>query len=216
MNQPRACPELPGTRRREAPAPTPRFELLSPGRYLPQDYWSTLSPGCRRVEVELGPGDGRFLIESARDHPDTLFVGLEIRAGYVASIGDVASLPPNVRIFHFDAGFIVRHILATASVDAFHLYFPDPWWKKRHHKRRLVTPEVATALRRCLMPGASVYVITDVASLFADIAEHLLDAGLAISDWTRDAASPAQSSYERKYRRQGRRLEQGRFTKEIE
>lgn len=187
------------------------FELLSPGRYLPPDYWNAEAPDCERLEVELGPGDGRFLLESARNHPSTLFVGLEVRAGFVADIHALPDQPSNMRIHRFDGGFIVRHILATDSVDAFHLYFPDPWWKKRHHKRRLVTSEVAAGVRRCLRPGGSLYVITDVTPLFVDIRERLTAAGFTTHEWCRESSSPAQSSYERKYRRQGRRLEQARF-----
>ena len=188
-----------------------RFELLAPGKYLPEDYWRKQAPGCDRLEVELGPGDGRFLIESGRAAGQTLFVGFEIRAGSVSRMLEANDLPNNVRIFHFDASFIVRHLLADHSVDAFHIYFPDPWWKKRHHKRRLVTPQLAAALKRCLTRTGNVYVITDVQPLFGEIRSCLQEAGFRMNDWQRDPDSPAQSSYERKYRRQGRVLEQGRF-----
>ena len=187
------------------------FELLPADRRLPADYWKYEAPECDRVEVELCPGDGRFLIESASDDARTLFVGLEIRRGYVAAVEELSDLPSNMRIKRFDGALIVRDVLAPASIDAFHIYFPDPWWKKRHHKRRLVTPEVAAALRRVLKPGGTVHVITDVAPLFADIRESLTGAGFTMHEWMRDPSSPAQSSYERKYRRQGRVLEQGRF-----
>jgi tRNA (guanine-N7-)-methyltransferase len=188
------------------------FELLAPGKYLPADYWRKQVPRCNRLEVELGPGDGRFLIESGRAAERTLFVGFEIRAGSVSRMLESNDFPANVKIFHFDASFIVRHLLADNSVDAFHIYFPDPWWKKRHHKRRLVTPEMAVALKRCLTGSGKIYVITDVQPLFAEIRDCLEEAGFEMSDWKRDPGSPAQSSYERKYRRQGRVLEQGRFT----
>lgn len=189
------------------------FELLSPGKYLPATYWTDLMPTISRVEIELGPGDGGFLVASARRHPDTLFVGLEIRQSLARAVAADPEVPSNVRIHHVDGRFVVCHLLADASIDAFHVYFPDPWWKKRHHKRRLFTEEFAAALRRCLKAGAKVFVITDVEPLFDDIGRRLECAGLTREEWSRSADEPCQSSYERKYRRQGRRLLEAAFVK---
>ena len=190
------------------------FELLSPGKHLPVDYWTELVPGLSRVEVELGPGDGRFLIESARHDPTTLFVGLEIRAGFTRQIVAASDLPPNLRSFHCDGRWIVSHLLADDTIDAFHIYFPDPWWKKKHHKRRLFTCEFVAGLQRSLRVGASVYTITDVEPVQTDSRERLVAAGLRETEWTRCTDSPAQSLYERKYRLQGRRLFEARFVKD--
>ena len=187
------------------------FELLRPGNYLPATYFQDLTPGARRTEIEVGPGDGRFLLESAALDPSTAFVGLETRSGWAANIRTDPKRPANALIYHADGRWLCIQLLADNSVDAFHLYFPDPWWKKRHHKRRLVTEEFAAALHRCLKPGAAVYVITDVPPLFTAIEERLIGAGLVATGWSRDAESPAQSSYERKYRRQGRHLYSARF-----
>ena len=190
-----------------------RFELLSPGRRLPGDYWTPTVAESARVEIEIGPGDGRFLIESARRDPATVWVGFEVRIGLVRKVAGRADLPPNVRIHHVDAGWVVQHLIADESIDAFHVYFPDPWWKKRHQKRKLFTPAFAGSVARCLRRQGSVYLVTDVEPLFVEAAELLQAAGLSVSTWTRDPSSPAQSSYERKYRRQGRRLFETRFVK---
>ena len=187
------------------------FELLSPGKYLPDDYWLTVAPTCRRLEVEFGPGDGRFLTESARSRADTLFVGIEIRTGWAKQIACAKALPANAKIYNADARFIVSYLLASRSVDAFHLYFPDPWWKKRHHKRRLVTAEVATEMRRALRQNGRVYLITDVEPLFEEMQSTLLAAGFTQIAWSRDPSAAAQSSYERKYRRQGRTVYETSF-----
>ena len=189
------------------------FELLSPGKRLPADYWLRQAPGTSRTEIEIGPGDGRFLIEAARRDPATVWVGLEIRAGMVRALLARADSPPNVRVHHCDARWVVEHLVADASVDAFHLYFPDPWWKKRHRKRRLFDCNLGGALRRCLAPNGAVYLLTDVEGAFGEGAERLVSAGLVRETWERASTDPAQSSYERKYRRQGRRLFQARFVK---
>lgn len=187
------------------------FELLSPGKYLPPDYWRGVAPQCRRVEVEFGPGDGRFLTEAARERPDTLFIGIEIRVGLVKKLREHEALIPNVRVYEFDARLIVSHLLADATVDAFHVYFPDPWWKKRHYKRRLITPDVAAHMRRVLVPGGHVFLITDVQTRFEEIRSTLVDAGFEQRRWSRSPDAPAQSSYERKYRRQGRTVYESSF-----
>jgi tRNA (guanine-N7-)-methyltransferase len=189
------------------------FELLSPGKYLPADYFLREAPGTERIEIEIGPGDGRFLFESARADRRTAFVGIELRKGWARRLLEDPRRPPNALVYHGDGGWLCRHLFAPDSIDAFHLYFPDPWWKKKHHKRRLVTPELAAALVRCLKHDGVVYVITDVAPLFTAISQSLVEAGLSREDWSRDTDAPAQSSYERKYRRQARRLYGARYTK---
>jgi tRNA (guanine-N7-)-methyltransferase len=190
------------------------FELLSAGKYLPADYWSGQIAGARRTEIEIGPGDGRFLVEAARRDPSAVWVGLEARANLARAIAMRADLPVNARIHHCDARFIVERLIADASVAGFHLYFPDPWWKKRHHKRRLFAGDLAGALRRCLQPECAVYVLTDVEIAYRDAADSLQAVGLRMEAWERESDDPAQSSYERKYRRQGRRLYQARFVKD--
>jgi tRNA (guanine-N7-)-methyltransferase len=189
------------------------FELLSPGKRLPVDYWTRSLPGATRTEIEIGPGDGRFLVEAARRDSRTVFVGMEIRTGLARKLAARADLPPNVTVHQCDARWIVEFLIADASIDAFHLYFPDPWWKKRHYKRRLIGESFAAAAARCLKPDAAVYLLSDVEAIFSDGAERMEAAGLKREAWSRAADDPAQSSYERKYRRQGRRLYQARFSK---
>jgi tRNA (guanine-N7-)-methyltransferase len=189
------------------------FELLSPGKRLPADYWSRMAPGTRRTEIEIGPGDGRFLVEAARRDPATAWVGLEIRAGLARKLAQRPDRPGNAFVHQCDARWIVEHLIADASVAAFHLYFPDPWWKKRHYKRRLIGESFAAALVRSLETGGVVYLLSDVEGVFREGAELLEAAGLVPEPWLRPAEDPAQSSYERKYRRQGRRLYQARFAK---
>jgi tRNA (guanine-N7-)-methyltransferase len=190
------------------------FELLSPGKYLPPTFFQDTAQGTSRTEIEIGPGDGRFLFESASFDRDTAFVGFEIRKGWAEKLIAEPARPANALVYHQDGRWLCEHLIADESVDAFHLYFPDPWWKKRHHKRRLVTKDFAAALRRCLKPGASAFVVTDVPPLFSAIEAELVAAELSRHDWSRNVESPAQSSYERKYRRQGRHLYSARFEKQ--
>jgi len=189
------------------------FELLSPGKFLPADYWQRLAPGCSSVELEIGPGEGGYLIAAAEHNPDTLFVGFELRASEARRLANNPALPANARVYHADGRWLIEHLLAPASIDAVHVYFPDPWWKKRHEKRRLFTPGFVRGLRRCLKTAGRVYVITDVERVFVDLSSKLEEVNLRRCQWSRPLAAVAQSSYERKYRRQQRQLFEAYFEK---
>lgn len=190
------------------PRPRPHLGLFDPDPRLPAGYWRSLAPGTERVEIEIGSGDGGFLLGAARQDPRTLFVGFENRPGRACKIGP----GPNVKVLELDARWVVSNILAAGSIDAFHVYFPDPWWKKRHHKRRLFTDEFCAGLRSSMSAEAKAFLMTDVESQFADIDQRLHTAGLERRHWARDDdATEAMGSYERKYRRQGRRLYQASY-----
>jgi tRNA (guanine-N7-)-methyltransferase len=167
--------------------------------------------GMDRVEIEIGPGNCGYLKAAALLAPRCLHVGIEIQPASLERARRGGPLPSNLRLLEGDGGWIVRHLLAPASVDAFHVYFPDPWWKKRHHKRRLFQSDFCEILLRTVVPGGSVHVVTDVVPLFAEIRERMVGAGFVVEPWERTSSDVACSSYERKYRQQGRRFEQASF-----
>lgn len=191
----------------------PRFAIFDPAERLPAGYWRSLVSGTSTVEIEIGPGDGRFLYEAASARPEVLFVGLETRAGSVARALR-RSLPQNARVLHLDARFVVESILADESIDGYHVYFPDPWWKKRHAKRRLLTPAFAAALARTLTRGGALRLLTDVETRYREMLDALATTSLRREPWERSPDDPAQSSYERKYRAQKRRLYGARFVRD--
>lgn len=132
--------------------------------------------------VEIGFGMGLATADIAEALPDRSFLGLEVHApgvGKLLSEIERRGLS-NLRVLRHDAIEVVDSMLAPGSVDGFHIFFPDPWPKKRHHKRRLISPDFSAALAGRLKPGGYVYFVTDWAE-YADAALAVLSAtpGLA-------------------------------------
>ncbi|GIW45857.1 MAG: hypothetical protein KatS3mg077_3139 [Candidatus Binatia bacterium] len=128
------------------------------------DFWREVFGRRAPVEIEIGSGTGSFLLAAAKQRREINFLGIEhsrSRAERLCALVESHGLD-NVRVLHAPAQCVVEHLLPEASVSAYHIYFPDPWWKRRHHKRRLFTPAFGRALGRTLVPRGRVYVATDV------------------------------------------------------
>ncbi len=127
------------------------------------------------LEVELGVGKGRFLLEWAATHPGVGLVGVERARTYVriAALRLARTGLTNVRLAHTTAEDLLFRCLAPASVSAVHAYFPDPWPKKRHHKRRFFRPDNVARLAEVLAPGGLLRVKTDHAEYGSVIGEVL-------------------------------------------
>jgi len=125
----------------------------------------------RPVEVEIGPGKGAFLLARAARRPEINFLAIDWVARYAACVADRAYRAglPNVRALCADAGDIFATGLAGRAVWRVHIYFPDPWPKRRHWRRRLIQPAFAANLRRVLRPGGIAAVATDDAPYFRRI-----------------------------------------------
>jgi tRNA (guanine-N7-)-methyltransferase len=126
-----------------------------------------------QLEVELGVGKGRFLLEWAAAHPRVGLLGVERARAYLQLTARrvARSGLGNVRLAHTTAEDILFHCLAPGSVAAVHVYFPDPWPKTRHHKRRFFRPENVVRIAEVLAPGGLLRVKTDHAGYAAVIEE---------------------------------------------
>jgi tRNA (guanine-N7-)-methyltransferase len=112
--------------------------------------------------LEIGFGMGGALLEMARAHPEIDYLGIDV---HLPGIGQVlarieAESLPNIRVWQADAVEILQG-LPPDCLDTLYIFFPDPWHKKRHHKRRLIRPEVARLLVKVLKPGGKLYLATD-------------------------------------------------------
>ncbi len=132
-----------------------------------------LFPKAQPLEVELGSGDGSFLLEWAGRRPDHNFIGVERLLGRIRKLdrkGLRAGLV-NLRGIRLEASYVMEYLLPAASVETLHVYFPDPWPKRKHRKYRLVNSRFTEVAASTLSPGGVVCLRTDDASYFAQMTE---------------------------------------------
>ncbi len=122
--------------------------------------------------LEIGFGMGEGLAETAAAHPENDYLGVEVHTpGVGALLKQLGQRDlTNVRVVQHDAVEVLTRMLAPASLAGIHIFFPDPWHKKRHHKRRLIQPPLAGLLASCLQPGGYIHLATD----WQDYAEQML------------------------------------------
>ncbi|MGL4514387.1 MAG: tRNA (guanosine(46)-N7)-methyltransferase TrmB [Lacipirellulaceae bacterium] len=139
----------------------------------------------RPLEVEVGSGKGMFLRRAATARPGHDFLGIEIAHQYARHTAATLAREglANARMLSGDGTRLFRELLPTASVDAVHVYFPDPWWKKRHAKRRVMNEAFLCDVARTLRPGGSLHFWTDVPDYFESsvaLLSELAAAGLSL------------------------------------
>jgi tRNA (guanine-N7-)-methyltransferase len=163
------------------------------------------------LEIELGAGRGDFILERAAAMPERNFLAVELAAtiAQLMAVRAGRSGLENLRVVRMDARTLVNLMLPAGSVDAFHIYFPDPWPKERHIKHRLFTPWFVASLKRKLRPDAMLFVATDVAAYAHDIFAMLDDSGFARVE----AAVPGaeQTGFARRFRAMGKPIYAGAF-----
>jgi tRNA (guanine-N7-)-methyltransferase len=150
------------------------------------------------VHVDLGCGDGSFLCALAQRLPDKNFLGIERLSGRVQSSARKAASLDNVRLLQMESSYAVRYLLPAESVETFYLLFSDPWPKRRHHRRRIVTPDFLDSVHVALEQNGVIYIATDHLNYFRKIKETAESIpGFAIDD--ADVDLP-QSKFEMAFR----------------
>jgi tRNA (guanine-N7-)-methyltransferase len=168
-------------------------------------------PAPSEIELEIGPGKGLFLANTAVRWPRSGYVGVEAAHKYARAAAErIAKLNlTNVRIVTGDAKRFLHEFVPPGSLHAIHVYFPDPWWKQRHRKRRMISTPFLDDAARALSPGGILHLATDVEEYYG-VMQSLL---AARSDFCRlpdpVATEPQHdldylTNFERKYRLEGR------------
>ena len=145
--------------------------VFRPPNIIDRLRFDALFPQARPVELELGSGDGSFLAQYAAAHSGTNFLGAERLLGRLRKLdkkGLRAGLK-NLRLLRLEAGYLLEYLIPPHSLRAVHVYFPDPWPKRRHRKNRLINEAFTAAAGRALQPGGVVYLRTDDADYFAQM-----------------------------------------------
>ncbi|NOZ95886.1 MAG: tRNA (guanosine(46)-N7)-methyltransferase TrmB [Acidobacteria bacterium] len=168
--------------------------------------WEELFGWPDPPDVEIGAGKGRFLLEMARLHPDRSLLGVERAAKYHEMVCRRAARRgiESIRMVRTTAEDLFFRLVKPSSVARIHIYFPDPWPKKRHHKRRLIRPEAVDAMARALVPGGRLLVKTDHPDYAEVIGEVLAASSLTVEDPASHFEDLPETSYEIKYRREDR------------
>ncbi len=136
------------------------------------------------IELEVGPGRGGFILERLQNDPAVVIVGLEIRRKWATIVDkkiDGLGYSSRGRVFAEDAKPALARF-APRTVCRIYVHFPDPWWKKRHHKRLVVSPDFASLAAAALVPGGELFVQTDVPDR-ADAYERVLSEHSAFEAW---------------------------------
>jgi tRNA (guanine-N7-)-methyltransferase len=143
------------------------------------DWRSRFGELAGRLELEIGCGHGGYALAFGRLHPDRALVGIEQRKKFAAMVGEKATRRGlgNLLILCGDGRLLAPRLFPAGSLAAIHVHFPDPWWKRRHERRRLVDDRMSTLLLRLLRPGGLLDFRTDVGAYAVDAVARLEEVG---------------------------------------
>jgi len=191
-----------------------------PEEFVPPDYFRILSKeeifpdGSRPLEVDLGCGDGTFLVDLAAENPGRDFLGVERLMGRVRKVCRKARRRglANVKVLRLESAYTVGWLLPEGGVARAHLLCPDPWPKKKHHRRRLVDGGFVKGLHRVLEPGGEFLFKSDHAEYFEESVAQVRETGLLEEvEWSADAFFYPETDFERQWKAEGKTVRRARF-----
>ena len=175
--------------------------------------WKDMFPNENgHIEVEIGSGKGNFMTDYAEKHPDYFIMGSEWDWTWAAFAHERMEKrgivdQGNAVMLRGDVFYFLRDAVKDNTVDAFHMYFPDPWPKERHHKNRLLRPDFLDEVARCLKPGKRIFYWGTDHKEYNEIALETFDAYPTCKVLVRNTAEPTEgimTGFERKYKKEGR------------
>ena len=198
------------------PVPTPISDLRPSTSFKADAVFGRVAP----LEIEVGSGKGLFLVRAATEQPDHNFLGIELAHKYAKHIAARLARAglTNARILSGDGLAFFRQLPNDAALAAIHVYFPDPWWKKRHRKRRVMTAAFARDIERTLADGGTLHFWTDVEEYFQETlvllaAETKLAGPLPVAERPADDHLDYRTHFERRMRMHDKPVYRAEFRK---
>jgi tRNA (guanine-N7-)-methyltransferase len=192
--------------------------VLDPSRCEEPVSWESIFGNRHPVELEVGSGKGLFLANAASSNPSHNFLGIEMAKKYARRAAErVAKLKlPNAKVVPGDARLFLARFIPPASLRTVHVYFPDPWWKARHKKRRVFAEPLMADLERTLEAGGFLHVATDVEEYYGVIRALVADHPQFLEFPAPELRPPEHANdyltnFERKYRIEGRPIYQASY-----
>lgn len=197
--------------------------LPEPHELMPADYFRRLEkreifPDDRPLEVDLGCGDGSFLLAMAEHYPARNFLGVERLLGRVRKVCRFAARRglDNLKVLRLESRYTVEWLLPSASVSRLHLLCPDPWPKLRHHRRRLVQDEFLAAVFALLEPGGEFLFKTDHDDYYAWVLGKVAHFGrFEVIEWPEGAFPYPKTDFQIQWESAGKRLQSLRLRKAL-
>ncbi len=191
---------------------------MSDAIYVPANWfvtlrWEDLFVRQQPVEIDLGCGKGAFLMWAVQNQPAMNFVGVDRLLGRLHKVAAKIERAGanNVRLLRIESSYFVQHLVPPGSVSAYHIYFPDPWPKRRHQDRRLFQEAFVSGLRRSLVAGGVVNVATDDAAYAEQIRKVMGRTGEFTDELPCRRSAEGQTEFERLYREAGRPVHELRW-----
>ena len=177
--------------------------------------WHEVFGNDRRVEMDIGCGKGSFLLCSAQEYPESNFVGVDRLLRRLRKVDrKIQRLGlQNVRLLRVEAGYLLRYLVPKASISTYHIYFPDPWPKRRHHQRRLISVSFLSDLDRTLQDGGVVNCATDHEEYFQLIQKEFEATARLIEARPEIFHSEVRTDFEREFLAAGKQVYRCRWIK---
>lgn len=189
--------------------------------YLPENYFhqhnvADIFGNGETCEVDLGCGDGGFLLQMARQHPGTKFLGIERLLGRVRSVCSNAETEQleNVRVLRLESRYFLEWFIRPGSISRLHYLCPDPWPKTRHHKNRLVQDHFLPVLHRALTPQGEFLFKTDHEEYYEWVLEHMDNSTLFRRlTWEENEFYYPKTDFQLHWESMGKHIHRARFAK---
>lgn len=197
--------------------PEPRKPMAC--EFMPEDYFAVVNGESifgndQPLEIDLGCGDGKFLLEMAQQYPNENFLGVERLLGRVRKVCRKAEQLglENVKVLRLDSKYTVEWLLEKKCVSRIHLLCPDPWPKERHHKRRLLQVSFFQALEKVIQTEGEFCFKTDHTGYYEWACEHAEEYGRFIQlPWEEDAFFYPKTDFQLQWEGQGKEIHRLRF-----